>query len=256
MFYTLLFIERVLMHSHGHAPSHVHHEPAAPSAFMKPGRPSGDTESGSSHHGSATGGGADEPLLRRISRATWRLRHAVLVMCAISVHSILSGIALGMAETLKTFWALFAGIAAHKVFDGFVVGAHAVKGDTSRGELFVLGIPTLLSEPIGILIGMRLTGISPWVTSVFLALVAGCFIYLGACEIVIDEIENATPQPHCHGDPSLKGPMTRAQKAKKFGAMMLGVLTFVGVAGAIAHAHGGGGHSHGGGGDAHAGHGH
>lgn len=112
-----------------------------------------------------------------------KLHKTVFIMVAISIHSIFSGLALGVASSSTVFWSIFTAIMAHKFFDGFVIGANAVKGKSSWQELALVGTPALLAEPLGILIGMSITSQSPWIEGIMLSLVAGAFLYIGATEV-------------------------------------------------------------------------
>lgn len=112
-----------------------------------------------------------------------RFKTTLFIMAAISIHSIFSGLALGVASDPSIFWSVFIAIVAHKVFDGFVVGTHAVKSKGNWKEVAIIGTPVLLAEPLGIIIGMNIHSDSPWVEGILLSLVTGAFIYIGATEV-------------------------------------------------------------------------
>lgn len=219
-------------HSHGHSHDHTHKEASAhPHAQEHKRAPSHESQSPSETAEPRPSGSQEitAPLRpkKSLGATTLRLRKAIVVSVAISIHSLISGMGLGIANTFDAFWSIFAAIAAHKIFDGFVVGTQAVRGNSSWLELLCIGGPSVLAEPIGIIIGMNIPSESDWTTGILMGLVAGCFIFIGATEVPMDELET---QEHAHCSQSEALTRTHSSPAfrtrlLKFLAMICGVAT-------------------------------
>jgi len=135
---------------------------------------------------------AGEPLGQAVvgRLASGPVPYALLL--ALSVHSIIAGLALGAQEGTAAAFFVFVAIIAHKSAAAFALGISLVKSDASRARLRRLLAAFALSTPAGIVAGtvlgsvVRSSGARYFDASVT-ALAAGTFIYIGAVDILHDE---------------------------------------------------------------------
>ena len=117
-----------------------------------------------------------------------------MVLAALSVHSLLAGLALGAEASLASAWVLFFAIFAHKSTAGFALGVSLMRSHVSRGRSWMLLGFFALSTPIGILSG---TGLDVFLEgsaertaeASFLSLAAGTFVYVATFDFLRDEFE-------------------------------------------------------------------
>jgi zinc transporter 1/2/3 len=117
---------------------------------------------------------------------------AYVVLAALSVHSLLAGLALGAEASLASALVLFFAIFAHKSTAGFALGVSLVRSRVARGRSWLLLGLFAVSTPVGILVG---TGLEAFlegpaertVEASFLSLAAGTFVYVATFDILRDE---------------------------------------------------------------------
>ncbi len=151
-FLGLLFIEHVALSDSAHAAVHAH--------------------SGGSHHdhGAPVGKGLG-------------------VLLALSLHSFLAGLALGIASTVTRASLAAAAILAHKLTEGFALGT-VLEDDTPPGRARLAGWVFALATPLGILLGglaLQPFAGSGYFTPIVASLAAGTFLYIGAFDLLQDE---------------------------------------------------------------------
>ncbi len=116
-----------------------------------------------------------------------------VLLLVLSVHSIITGIALGVEKELFEASVLFFAVIAHKGAAAFALGTSIIRGGFPTQKLKHLIIAFSLMTPLGLLCGSVLTrflsGDSQEVfETVFNALAAGSFIYVAAIDILQDEL--------------------------------------------------------------------
>ena len=92
----------------------------------------------------------------------------------------------------------------------------------------MISIPALLAEPVGVLIGMFIPGESVWTEGILLSMVAGAFLYIGATETIVDELETTSHDGGCdHGSALTRTHAVPDKRHRlwKFGCMIAGVAT-------------------------------
>ncbi len=103
------------------------------------------------------------------------------------VHGIIEGMALGSTLAVVHLSSLvFFAIAAHKVPSGFALASILRMAGKSRKQITAFVIWTALSGPVGILLAlliMRNTS-TDRVTGALLAISAGTFLYISACDLL------------------------------------------------------------------------
>lgn len=112
------------------------------------------------------------------------------VLLALSLHSFLAGLALGVAHDLTRVSLAATGILAHKLTEGFALGT-VLGTDLPARRARLAGWGFAVATPIGILLGA--VALSPMAKSggvfaaVFSSLAAGTFLYIGAFDLLQDE---------------------------------------------------------------------
>lgn len=158
-FMLFLLLEHVLLPQDAHSVAHAHSGDALPSEEVE-----------------------------RLSGSG--IPHALLV--ALSIHSVIAGVALGGQATFSGAFYIFVAIIAHKSSAAFALGV-ALRRSTiasARSRWFVVLFS--LATPTGILAGAVVGGLlrsmaGRYFDAAFLALAGGTFIYIASMDILQDE---------------------------------------------------------------------
>ena len=123
--------------------------------------------------------------------ATGRVVPYVLVV-ALSLHSILAGVALGTQDSLPSGWVIFLAIVVHKATAGLALGVNLGRSGIARRQGLRMATLFASMTPLGILLGLGLEGsVRPateaYVDATVTALTAGTFIYIASLDIIQDE---------------------------------------------------------------------
>jgi zinc transporter 1/2/3 len=115
-----------------------------------------------------------------------------MLVVALSVHSLVAGLALGIQDSMGNLVVISVAIVAHKATDGFALGISLVRHETPAARSHGLVALLALMTPLGIAVGMTLgalLGRTPdrYFNATALALAAGTFIYIAAVDILQDE---------------------------------------------------------------------
>lgn len=149
---------------------------------------------------------------------------ALMLLAALSIHSVLAGLSIGLVTDVSEIMSTAIAIVAHKVFAGYALGSTMVAADLGLDRHISLSIVFSLSTPLGILIGMGLTSgsyneDSPSV-GVVQAIVAGTFLYVAIMEVGMKELLICR-----HHDGPLMASMSEKQiEALKLFSMLLGYV--------------------------------
>ncbi|KAL1496214.1 hypothetical protein AB1Y20_016182 [Prymnesium parvum] len=114
----------------------------------------------------------------------------LLVLCALSFHSALEGLAQGAAPTLALSAELLLVLLLHKGLAAFALGCLFLNAGLSRRRAFALGAGFAAATPLGICAGLLLHATlegSAWVASA-VALAAGSFCYVALLEVLPAEL--------------------------------------------------------------------
>ena len=114
---------------------------------------------------------------------------AVLLVVALSTHSIFEGIALGLQKEFGETWKLSLGIVLHHIPAAISLGSTCCRSGYSIKLQVALLCLFAACVPIGTIIGYFLEGSSDIVEVVFMGLSAGTFIYVSCTEIITHEFE-------------------------------------------------------------------
>jgi len=115
---------------------------------------------------------------------------ALVLWAALSVHSLLAGLALG-ADTHSAQWGVLIAILAHKGLAGFALCCSLLRANTQRCSLLATLISFVLATPSGVVLGMAISNIldgSENFTGVVKSLASGTFIFVPAMELIPDEL--------------------------------------------------------------------
>ncbi|MEM7136034.1 MAG: ZIP family metal transporter [Myxococcota bacterium] len=173
-FLLLLWFEHVAL------PARVHdafHEPGGVISGLNPDQPSSD--------------GVGTPHASRL--------YPYALVVALSIHSLIAGIAMGAQRTIANVVLIFVAIVAHKSTAGFALGVSLARNDVPRRRaLRLIGLFAMVT-PIGIIVGLLVTNAldgraQSIFDAVFLALAAGSFIYIASFDIIRDEFLQPGPR--------------------------------------------------------------
>lgn len=117
---------------------------------------------------------------------------AYAVLTALSIHSLLAGLALGAEPELSAALVMSAAIIAHKSAAGFALGVSLNRSVLPTRQVFVLVMIFALATPVGGVIGAILGetiggDLGATLSAGLLSLAAGTFVYVATFDILRDE---------------------------------------------------------------------
>lgn len=187
-------------HHHDHATEASHPSPSdGAGAVTANGHREEDMESGSqttptttAQHAQEEGREAEcteEELTLTRQALSWA--SGLVFHLALSYHSILEGIALGVQSTDVGTTSILIAILAHKSLAAFALGQKLMLLFPTLGRLvWVLLASFLLTTPVGIAIGMGISELHHSLTLIIIeALAGGAFIYVGIVEMLVRDLE-------------------------------------------------------------------
>lgn len=118
-----------------------------------------------------------------------------VVLClALGVHAFFEGISFGMMPTADQAGQLAFGILIHKGSSVISLGGALSRSGFSFKTVFCFLLIFAVSAPIGIAIGMNIEDASPIVTTIFMGISAGTFLYVASSEIIVNEFARGKHQ--------------------------------------------------------------
>jgi len=120
-----------------------------------------------------------------------------LLLLALSFHSVIEGLGIGANPNP---WGGIIAVLAHKALAAYALGTRLMSGGlhdaSARHKYYVQGAVFSLTTPVGIVIGMAISGDSESTAGgVCTALAAGTFLYVAIHEVISHEMEDKTEQP-------------------------------------------------------------
>lgn len=184
----------------------------------------------------------------------------VMVVMALSVHSLFEGLAVGLEDSCGGVWQLFLAIAIHSIAIVFCIGTDMVNNGTNQARIILSMVVLSLVSPIGVVVGIIFThdahvqtGGDMLLMGVLQGLACGSLLYITFFEVLNREKLSR------HGMSGMVGALFILLGFSLMAALNILAGHSHGVAG-HAHGHGLAGHSHGVTGHTHghgpAGHGH
>ncbi|XP_063878465.1 zinc transporter ZIP1-like [Scylla paramamosain] len=181
-------------HSHGHGHSHLgplQADPAPALARPRVKETAIDGDDATLEKFLPEEEGAAVTVTAAASEAKVATLRAVMVVVALSLHSIMEGLALGLVHSNKEVWMLFGALSAHKLIIAFCMAMELLSTDVSRVAFFVSLTIFSVASPLGGLAGTLLVSLTTQTTAVGLlvptvlhGLSAGTLLYVTFCEIL------------------------------------------------------------------------
>jgi zinc transporter 1/2/3 len=117
---------------------------------------------------------------------------AYAVLTALSIHSLLAGLALGAQPEISRALVISLAIVAHKSAAGFALGVSLVRSQLGTRQVWTLVAIFALSTPLGGLVGTLLGEvfdgrIGATLEAILVSLAAGTFVYVATFDILRDE---------------------------------------------------------------------
>ena len=113
---------------------------------------------------------------------------AVILYLALSFHSFMEGLGVGVSSA-QSAWALTFAIVAHKGIATFALGTSIVRQGVSTYEYLMSMLPFCFVTPAGVLVGMSIQNSgNTLLTNTVLSLAGGTFICIGLMEIIAKEL--------------------------------------------------------------------
>jgi zinc transporter 1/2/3 len=121
---------------------------------------------------------------------------AYSALIALSIHSLVGGLALGAEQDAAQVLVIFVAIFAHKSAEGFALGVSLARSAITKAQGWRLIALFACSTPIGGLIGIGLGQaiegrLAAMVQGVFLSIAAGTFMYVATFDVLRDEFPHA-----------------------------------------------------------------
>lgn len=112
----------------------------------------------------------------------------VVLMIALSTHAIFEGIATGLASNLENLWTFVIAICLHKWAEAMSLGISMSKNfKDEKRTMYVLLAIFSFATPLGVIIGMLVSGSSELTDIIFSSLAGGSFIYISCSEVIVEE---------------------------------------------------------------------
>ncbi|KAI8462728.1 MAG: ZIP zinc transporter-domain-containing protein [Monoraphidium minutum] len=175
------------------------------------------------------------------------LRQGIVLVVAMSVHTFLECMALGLMDGRREFFVLLGAIASHKLISGLALSSRFLKEGATDRQVFAGVGPFALVAPTAIAAGAFARDVDPLLTLVLSCFATGTFLYVGMSEIVEEEFEGDMRS----GRTDISQVFARWVKffCLLLGVAMIAALSALPDAHDHAHAHAGGlgahGHGHG-----------
>lgn len=112
---------------------------------------------------------------------------AILLLSAMSIHSLFAGMAFGLSKTQTAAIDMFIALISHKWSEALMVGISFVNAGIEFKRAFSMILFLSFVTPLGVLIGYLLSGLNNMVVGVCTAISAGTFIYIATTEIIVEE---------------------------------------------------------------------
>ena len=113
---------------------------------------------------------------------------SIALMVGLSTHSVFDGIVVGLEDELSKIWSYVIAISLHKWAASMSLGISMSKSfKNQRGLIAILMGIFSLATPLGIGIGMLVSGKSNLAEIIFNSLTAGTFIYIACSEVIAEE---------------------------------------------------------------------
>ncbi|KAJ8028411.1 Zinc transporter ZIP1 [Holothuria leucospilota] len=200
----------ILHHGHGHSG-----QEAVPSVSESAATPTPEEEEEDKGLQAESGASEDEKM--SVRRALTIL-NACILMVALSIHSVLEGLALGLQLTRTATLDLLIALSLHKGIEAFTISLSIVQTPASRALKYITFIVFSCTSPIGVAIGIPITSEENvesvsmlLVNGILQGLATGTFMFVTFIEILPQELK------------------AKGDRMIKFAVMLLGFGIIAGV---------------------------
>lgn len=122
--------------------------------------------------------------------------YAYTLAIVLSLHSYITGMALGTQETIKGTAIVLLAILAHKAAGAFALGVSMVFSTLKRRTIWAILLIFSLTTPLGIATGMFLidefSSSTKILECIFNALATGTFLYIATIDVIVEEFREKT----------------------------------------------------------------
>ena len=118
---------------------------------------------------------------------------SLMLLIALSFHSVFEGIAIGLQDNSGDLLSIFLAVMVHKALMAFSLGLNMAQSDLSLKSFILSNIVFTLASPLGIMVGILMTGLPPSLPNdicngVLQCLAGGTFIYITFFEVLPNEL--------------------------------------------------------------------
>jgi zinc transporter 1/2/3 len=107
------------------------------------------------------------------------------------IHAFFTGIALGIQQDYPGWSSLLLAILLHKWAEALTVGISFTKNQLGVAKSVKLALIFVASTPLGVVIGLFLSGENKIVLAIFMGISCGTFVYIACVEIIVEEFSVA-----------------------------------------------------------------
>ncbi|XP_066989373.1 zinc transporter ZIP3-like isoform X1 [Macrobrachium rosenbergii] len=150
----------------------------------------GHSNSSHGHANGDAGGHSHIEITKLFSKGFGSNLRSVIIVLALSIHSVFEGLAVGLQERMNDVWYLFGAIAAHKFVIAFCLGVKLLTS-MSMGLMVIYMVVFALVTPLGIAIGIIITetastdpGAHSVLVTILQGLAGGTILYVTFFEIL------------------------------------------------------------------------
>lgn len=121
---------------------------------------------------------------------------SLLLLLALSMHSLFEGLAVGLEHTIEDVLSLFAALVLHKSILSFSLGMNLIQSSLSPGAIYRSILTLSLTSPLGVGIGIGIINLwtseySLLIQGVLQGLACGTFVYVTFFEIMPHEFNSS-----------------------------------------------------------------
>ena len=123
----------------------------------------------------------------------YSMLRSIMLLLALSFHSVFEGIAIGLQDTSTDLFSIFTAVMIHKALMAFSLGLNMAQSKLSTRNFIVSSIVFNSASPLGVAIGILISGVPPSMFSdisngVLQCVAGGTFLYITFFEVLPHEL--------------------------------------------------------------------